>query len=63
MNADDLHVSIDEEGVVRVTNLGANDAVLINKDVLEQLMTEVYAMAFADLEVERAERKREKGAI
>ena len=44
----DLHVSYDDEGVVRVTNLGDDDAVLIIKAALEELLTEVYAKGLLD---------------
>lgn len=44
----DLHVSYDDEGVVRVANLGENDAVLIIKEALEELLTEVYARGLLD---------------
>lgn len=43
----DLHVSIDCEGVVRVPSMGPDDAVLICKGALEELLTEVYGMALA----------------
>lgn len=52
----DLHVSVDEEGVVRVENLGENEAVLLTKDVLEGLLTRVYEYALAD--VKASERSR-----
>ena len=48
MRGGDLHVSYDDEGVVRVTNLGDDDAVLIIKAVLEELLTEVYARGLLD---------------
>ena len=43
----DLHVSIDLEGVVRVPSLGEDDAVLICKLALEELLTEVYSMGLS----------------
>ena len=48
MRGGDLHVSYDDEGVVRVTNLGDDDAVLIIKSALEELLTEVYARGLLD---------------
>ena len=48
MRGGDLHVSYDDEGVVRVTNLGDDDAVLIIKEALEELLTEVYAKGLLD---------------
>ena len=38
-----MHVSIDCEGVVRVPSMGEDDAVLICKGALEELLTEVYS--------------------
>lgn len=57
MEADDLRVVVDDEGVVRCPSVGAGCAVLMDKETLERLLTEVYALAFADLELERKERK------
>ena len=43
----DLHVSIDCEGVVRVPSMEPDDAVLICKGALEELLTEVYSLALS----------------
>lgn len=56
MDSDDLHVTVDEEGVVRCPGLEKGSAVLMGKETLESLLTEVYALAFADIEVERKAR-------
>ena len=57
MDSDDLQVTVDEEGVVRCPGVEKGCAVLMNKETLENLLTEVYALAFADIEVERSKRK------
>ena len=57
MEPDDLHVTVDDEGVVRCPSVDAGCAVLMDKETLEKLLTEVYALAFADIEVERSKRK------
>lgn len=57
MNDDDLRVEVDEEGIVRCPSVEKGCAVLMNKETLENLLTEVYALAFADIEVERSKRK------
>ena len=48
MRSNDLHLSVDSEGVVRVLNMENHDAVLIVKEALEELLTDVYAMALVD---------------
>ena len=44
----DLHLAYDDEGIVRVVNLSESDAVLIVKEALEELLTEVYAKGLLD---------------
>ena len=41
LSVSDLDVKIDEEGIVRVVNIPADAAVVITKQGLEQLLTEV----------------------
>lgn len=57
MDSDDLQVTVDDEGIVRCPSVTAGSAVLMDKETLEKLLTEVYALAFADIEMERAKRK------
>ena len=57
MDSDDLQVTVDDEGIVRCPSVEKGCAVLMNKETLENLLTEVYALAFADIEVERSKRK------
>ena len=49
-------MSVDSEGVVRVLNMGEQDAVLIVKEALEELLTEVYGMALVDRKESRETR-------
>lgn len=56
MDTDDLSVTVDDEGIVRCPSVPAGTAVLMDKETLEKLLTEVYALAFADIEVERKAR-------
>ena len=57
MTEDDLRVTVDDEGVVRCPSVEQGCAVMMDKETLEKLLTEVYALAFADLELERKERR------
>ena len=57
VDVDDLHVTVDDEGIVRCPSVPVGTAVLMDKETLEKLLTEVYALAFADIEVERSKRK------
>lgn len=57
MDSDDLHVTVDDEGIVRCPSVEAGCAVLMNKETLEKLLTEVYALAFSDISDERKARK------
>ena len=57
MDADELHVTVDDEGIVRCPSVEQGCAVMMDKETLEKLLTEVYALAFADLELERKTRK------
>lgn len=43
----DLHVSVDDEGVVRVLNVGEDEAILVGKVELERLLTAVYGRAMS----------------
>ena len=54
----DLHLSVNSEGVVRVLNMETQDAVLIVKEALEELLTEVYGMALLDRKESRETRLR-----
>lgn len=57
VDADELHVTVDDEGIVRCPSVEQGCAVMMDKETLEKLLTEVYSLAFADLELERKTRQ------